>query len=308
MLSTYLASLLPCCYLTPKKKTYRLGLLALTLLLFVLLQARTALIASILTIVFYAAAQFKLPLKTLLACSLFLGILIVLLALWHPESLLGRFYIWMVCCHMLAKNPFGWGTCAFERYYPEEQSLFTMTHPELASTLNYDIVHSPFNEFLNVGVGLGLLPLCLYIAFTVYVLIKAHRIHSKLFYPLLTFQILSCSYFPFRIIPVAAIYILFCGMVLNQTEKKAMGIKIPIGISKGVTVCFSLVLWLGASISTYSYLCWEKGLASGKQGTEIAASRKHFEKAYPWLNGTAVFWFPMPNGIIKTRIKKKPMA
>lgn len=79
MLSTYLASLLPCCYLTPKKKTYRLGLLALTLLLFVLLQARTALIASILTIVFYAAAQFKLPLKTLLACSLFLGILIVLL-------------------------------------------------------------------------------------------------------------------------------------------------------------------------------------------------------------------------------------
>lgn len=105
MLSTYLASLLPCCYLTPKKKTYRLGLLALTLLLFVLLQARTALIASILTIVFYAAAQFKLPLKTLLACSLFLGILIVLLALWHPESLLGRFYIWMVCCHMLAKIP-----------------------------------------------------------------------------------------------------------------------------------------------------------------------------------------------------------
>ena len=289
MLSTYLASLLPCCYLTPKKKTYRLGLLALTLLLFVLLQARTALIASILTIVFYAAAQFKLPLKTLLACSLFLGILIVLLALWHPESLLGRFYIWMVCCHLLAKNPFGWGTCAFERYYPEEQSLFTMTHPELASTLNYDIVHSPFNEFLNVGVGLGLLPLCLYIAFTVYVLIKAHRIHSKLFYPLLTFQILSCSYFPFRVIPVAAIYILFCGMVLNQTEKKAMGIKIPIGISKGVTVCFSLVLWLGASISTYSYLCWEKGLASGKQGTEIAASRKHFEKAYPWLNGNGRF-------------------
>ncbi|MCD8317766.1 MAG: hypothetical protein LUC45_02405 [Paraprevotella sp.] len=96
---------------------------------------------------------------------------------------------------MLTKRPFGWGTCAFERYYPEEQSMFTMTHPGLASTLNYDIVHSPFNEFMNVGVGLGLLPLCLYIAFTVYILIKGHRIRSTLFYPLLTFQKQSgCHY------------------------------------------------------------------------------------------------------------------
>lgn len=166
-----------------------------------------------------------------------------------------------------------------------------MTHPELASTLNYDIVHSPFNEFLNVGVGLGLLPLCLYIAFTVYVLIKAHRIHSKLFYPLLTFQILSCSYFPFRIIPVAAIYILFCGMVLNQTEKKAMGIKIPIGISKGVTVCFSLVLWLGASISTYSYLCWEKGLASASKERKSQQAVSTLKRLTPGSTETAVFGF-----------------
>lgn len=289
MLSAYLAFLLPCCYLSSQKRKIRLGLLALTFLLFILLQARTALMASTLTFVVYAAFRFKLPLKTLLACSLFLGILIVLLALWHPESLLGRFYIWIVSCHMMAKNPFGWGTCAFERYYPEEQSLFTMTHSGLAATLNYDIVHSPFNEFLNVGVGVGLLPLCLYIAFTVYVLIKAHRIRSTLFYPLLTFQILSCSYFPFRIVPLAAIYILFCGMVLNQTEKEATGINIPTRISKAAAACLSLALWLGASISTYSYFCWKKGLAFGKQETETTASRKYFEKAYPWLRGNGRF-------------------
>ena len=180
-----------------------------------------------------------------------------------------------------------------------------MTHPELASTLNYDIVHSPFNEFLNVGVGLGPPPLCLYIAFTVYVLIKAHRIHSKLFYPLLTFQILSCSYFPFRIIPVAAIYILFCGMVLNQTEKESYGDKDSHwDFQRSYSMLFPRPL-VGSIHQHIQLPLLGKRLASGKQGTEIAASRKHFEKAYPWLNGNGRFWFPMPNGIIKTRIKKK---
>lgn len=286
MLSAYLAFLLPCCYLSPKGKTCRLCLLILTLLLFVLLQARTALIASILPLLVYTI-RFKISVKTLWSYGCILAILIVLLALWHPESLLGRFYIWIVSCHMLIKNPFGWGTYAFERYYPEEQSLFTMTHSELASTLNYDIVHSPFNEFLNVGVGLGILPLALYIAFTAYILITAWRIRSGLFYPLLTFQILSCSYFPFRIIPLAIIYILFCSMILNQTSQRDASFKVSSQTARLITLCISLVLCFGTPLSAYSYLRWKKGIDRSKAGNP--ASHTDFEKACPFLCGNGRF-------------------
>jgi hypothetical protein len=32
-----------------------------------------------------------------------------------------------------------------------------MHHPEITNNFNTDIVHSPFNEFLNIGVTLGIL-------------------------------------------------------------------------------------------------------------------------------------------------------
>ena len=220
MLSAYLSALLPACYLSGKHAKLRFVALLLVFGLFVLLQSRTAIVATVATLAVYCLRRWRVGKSVVLAVCLVAVAGFAILVAWHPASFLGRVYIWIVSLWMMAEKPFGWGIHAFSKHYMEQQAQFTISHPSIASALNYGYVDSPYNEFLWVGVTFGVVALVVYAAAVALMLRMLAANNSALFYPFLTFQILSLSYFPFAISPLMSLYVVLCGSAVNLYAHK----------------------------------------------------------------------------------------
>ncbi|MBV3636192.1 MULTISPECIES: O-antigen ligase family protein [Bacteroides] len=289
MLSAYLAVLLPFCYMSNKWKAFRIVITGLTLSLFFLLQARTAIITSIIILLLYYIRKHKMSRIYILSGILTLIIGFIFLVNWHSISVLGRCYIWVVALSMVLSKPFGWGPYAFEKYYPEYQSIFTVQHPNIAKALNYDIVHSPYNEFLNITVTIGIIGLVLYLLLVAYVLITAYRTKSPLIYPLVSFQIVSLSYFPFKIIPLTVIYIICCSIVIS-TDKfyriRITNILIKLKSSVFYIIVPVIICFLTGA---FSFVNWKKGIEQSDKIETYYNACESFEKCYPFLKNNGRF-------------------
>lgn len=290
MLSAYLAVLLPFCYISNKWKIFRIIVISLTVFLFFFLQARTAIVATVATILLYYICRLKISKMYVVVGMLMLIIGFVFLVHWHSISVLGRFYIWIVALSMVVSKPFGWGPYAFEKYYPEYQSKFTIEHPEIANALNYDVVHSPYNEFLNVAVTIGVVGLIFYLLFTISVLIVAYKTKSLLLYPLLAFQFVSLSYFPFRIIPLTVIYIICCSIVIG-TANALFRIRITYSFSrlKLLTFCVLIPVIICFSLGIFSFGYWRKAVEQSSDIETYNQACESFEKSYPFLKNNGRF-------------------
>lgn len=213
----------------------------------------------------------------------------IFLVNWHSISVLGRCYIWVVALSMVLSKPFGWGPYAFEKYYPEYQSIFTVQHPNIAKALNYDIVHSPYNEFLNITVTIGIIGLVLYLLLVAYVLITAYRTKSPLIYPLVSFQIVSLSYFPFKIIPLTVIYIICCSIVIS-TDKfyriRITNILIKLKSSVFYIIVPVIICFLTGA---FSFVNWKKGIEQSDKIETYYNACESFEKCYPFLKNNGRF-------------------
>lgn len=290
MLSAYLAVLLPFCYISNKWKVFRIILILLTVSLFFYLQARTAIVTTIITILLYYVCRIKISRLYILIGVVMLILAIVLLIHWHSISVLGRFYIWIVALSMVIAKPFGWGPYAFEKYYPEYQSKFTIEHPEIANSLNYDIVHSPYNEFLNIAVTIGIIGLIFYLLFTISVLIIAYKTKSPLLYPLLAFQFVSLSYFPFQIIPLTVIYIVCCSIVLGTTNAPfRMRLIYSFSRLKLLTFCVLIPVIICLSLGLFSLGYWRKAIEQSYSIETYGEACGSFEKSYPFLKNNGRF-------------------
>lgn len=290
MLSAYLTVLLPFCYVSNKWKHFRIMVIALTVFLFFFLQARTAIVATAMTILLYYIRKLKVSKMYVIIGMLILMGGFVLLIHWHSISVLGRFYIWIVALFMIVSKPFGWGPYAFEKYYPEYQSKFTIEHPEIANALNYDVVHSPYNEFLNVAVTIGIVGLIFYLLFTISVLIVAYKTKSLLLYPLLAFQFVSLSYFPFRIIPLTVIYIICCSIVIGTTNAPfRMRITYSFFFRKLLTFCVLIPVIICFSLGIFSFGYWRKAIEQSSNIETYSQACKSFEKSYPFLKNNGRF-------------------
>lgn len=290
MLSAYLAVLLPFCYMSDKWKLFRIIVVVLTISLFFFIQARTAIATTALTILLYYVCRMKVSKISILIGTMMLILGIVLLIHWHTISVLGRFYIWIVALSMMVSKPLGWGPYAFEKYYPEYQSKFTIEYPEIANALNYDIVHSPYNEFLNIAVTIGIVGLLFYLLFTIFTLITAYRIKSLLLYPLLAFQFVSLSYFPFRIIPLTAIYIICCSIVIGATNAPfRVCIIYSFSKLKILAFCVLIPVIICFSLGLFSFGYWRKAIEQSSDIETYSKACESFEKSYPFLKNNGRF-------------------
>lgn len=168
---------------TKLKNILQYILLLLVILLFFALQARTAITAIFFVILtFFISKKKKQIHKYIIIIIITIIGGLILLIYWHPISVWGRFYLWLISITMIIEKPLGWGIYGFSKYFPDFQASFTINHPQIANWLNYDIIHSGYNELLNIGVILGLPAIMLYIIFTIYTLRLAFQFNFFISY------------------------------------------------------------------------------------------------------------------------------
>ena len=174
MLGSYIAVLLPFCFMQ-KDGWKKIGYLAFLtgILLLVFIQARSALLSIMLCGVLWLIINKRISKKEILVAVSLSFIILGLLMVWHPESVYGRFFVWFVSLKMIIEKPLGWGIFAFEKYYPEFQASYLALNQHLPDFISPDVVHSPFNELLNIAATLGVVGLLLFIVFVVYVFFQA---------------------------------------------------------------------------------------------------------------------------------------
>ena len=290
MLSAYLAVLLPFCYTGNRKWIFfQVSIVGLTVFLFFYLQARTAIVTTaIVLLLYYARTRHIHKMYIILGISV-LVIGVAFLIYWHEISVLGRLYIWIVSLAMFVSKPLGWGPYAFDKYYPEYQSVFTTEHPELANALNYDIVHSSYNEFLNIAVTIGLIGLILYVLFVAYILKTSYKTKSLLFFPLCAFQIVSLSYFPFKIIPLTIVYVICCSIVVSTNNVYKIHL-VGSGIrGKFFASCIIIPVLFCFLFSMLSFNYWEKAVKQSREIETYNEACESFNCGYPFLKDNGRF-------------------
>ncbi|MDR1171709.1 MAG: O-antigen ligase family protein [Bacteroidales bacterium] len=246
MSGAYLAVLSPFCYMNREWRIFKTVVLCLTVVLLLLMQARTALVAVAVAGTAYLLLSGQLSRKTFFRWALIPAMAVVAaLVWWHPGSVAGRLFIWWIALNMLVSRPTGWGLYAFEKHYPEFQAEYVAGH-DISAFFHPDAVHSPYNEFLNVGVTLGVGGLLPYLSFIVFVLIAAYRTRSPLLYPVCAFLVVSLSYFPFKIVPLAVVGIALSALIVGHC---------PVG--RPATVGLKWKRWLLlAIIAPVAWLTW----------------------------------------------------
>jgi hypothetical protein len=293
MLGAYLAVLLPFCYISRTRKIFKFSVLFLGIILLLLLQARTAIVATVITGILYMLLSGIISKKQLIKWLVLpfitgLGLLIW----WHPSSFGGRLFIWFTSLNMIIKKPVGWGLYAFEKHYPEFQSEYVTSHDKIADIFNLDVVHSPFNEFLNVGVTLGVGGLLLFILFVMFVFVIAYRIRTPLLFPMCAFLIVSISYFPFRIAPLTIICITFAAFIINVSQIKPLFI---INIRQKIWLLFPILLIVMSLTWTNwnKYSKWQMAVENAQIKEKQHISNSYFSDIYTTMKGNGRFLITM---------------
>jgi hypothetical protein len=294
VLGAYLAVLLPFSYTHSRQKIFRYTVFVLGVALLVLLQARTALVATVITGILYFLLSGKITGKQLVKWLLVPFIVsVALLIWWHPASVSGRLFIWFTAFKMMIEKPMGWGLYAFEKHYPEFQSDYVASH-QIPDLFNPDLVHSSYNEFLNIGVTLGFVGMFLFILFVLFIMITAYRARTPFLYPICVFLIISLSYHPFAIIPLVIIFILFVAISFNSNRIKPI-LTIIIRQNTAVLIPIMIVATLLVRNSRVNYNRWKTAVEHTQKEEYWKKANIQFEEIYPVMKGNGRFLITWAN-------------
>lgn len=217
MLGSYLAVLFPFCLMQVRfLKIIGPAALILGFVSLLFNQSRTSIVAVLCIGLVWVIINKHLKVNALIMAGTILLFLLFLLIAWHPESVFGRFFLWHVAIKMIVAKPLGWGLLAFERDFPMFQAEILSNKPDIIQVFSPQVVHSPFNEFLNVGVTLGLIGIVLVCILLFLVFKRLIKTKSILLYPILVFVVVSMFYFPFKISPLIALVIPIIAWVTNN--------------------------------------------------------------------------------------------
>jgi len=284
MLGAYLAVLSPFCYVGNGRKSFGIIVLCLTVILLLLIQARTAIVAIAVAGILYLLLSGKLSMRTFLIWILSPTIAgLALLVWWHPASVVGRLFVWWISLNMLVTRPTGWGLYAFEKHYPEFQADYIVSH-DIPDIFNPDVVHSSFNEFLNIGVTLGVGGLFIFLLLVAYILFTAFKAKSPLLYSVCAFLVVSTTYFPLSIVPVSMMGIVLAALVTTQCPSKSLTSIRFDGITRWL---LSSVMAVIVALTCYNYQFyhkWQTAFSNINGGYNSG-----FEKIYPALKGNGRF-------------------
>lgn len=216
--------------------------LSVILLSICFLQCRTAyIVAAILLVELF---KFNIPFRKALVIKM-TAITLVIAALAFgikTDSTGGRMQIWKNSVQMIMNNPItGVGFGRFEKEY----NLF-VSQQNLPSN---DHVYMAYNDFLELAVEGGIIPVTLYIAFLVLLIIRFKNDPQKLSL-VISFIVIQLTNFGFQAIPAFALFLIYIGTSL-QLEKEvisAPGKKLFIPklipalvIAGGLILCIKLI-------------------------------------------------------------------
>ncbi len=186
---------------------------------------------------------------------------------WKKDSADGRLLIWECSWEMIKDKPIvGHGIGAFEAHYMEYQASYFERHPDSKYTMLADNVKHPFNEFLLVGVQLGvggwiiMIILCMFL-FYCYKRHPSTEGYTALL-TLLAIAIFSFFSYPFSY-PFTWIIVAWCIGVLimkgyeNIDIWKITGMRVKRTMVMTLLVA-SLLLLYGVTRRTIAELEWRK--------------------------------------------------
>ena len=249
------------------------GLLSLIFIALLFSASRAVILSSFLLIVLYHAQTVvsywkRLPIVCRLICCLFVFFAIVLLYFLKQDSANGRLLIWGTSCVMIIDCPWGFGVGGVAREYMNYQAEFLSNfHSDYWLNLS-DNITRVFNEYLSVGIELGMIPMLLLLMAFVYLLrriLKETDKHNKICL-LLLFSISFTSFFSYPLYyPVSWVVIGYSiSCLLNPN-------KYTITIRNAFLPCYFVILFI---VSVLLY-----------QRQELRYQRKWYVSAQAALNG-----------------------
>ena len=151
------------------------------------------------------------------------------------------------------------------------------------------MVYSPYNEFLHIGVSLGVFALLMYVVFVVYLFKLLVKNNSVLFYPFLTFQILSLSFFPFSVIPLVIIYVIICCYTVNLYAPKIYFYKMKVCVGRCVQVFTTTVIFFLFVVNIYCFDKWKLAIRNISNWDKKEFVASCYERIYPLLKNNGRF-------------------
>lgn len=162
-----------CLLLTTQKgwKRYLGSIVAITIIIATVLSlSRAGILSLLITFAVWIWKRLRIPVRIkwsfLLLASIFMTGLLYYL---KKDSADGRLLIWKCSLNMIKDQPLsGWGIGGFEAHYMDYQAEYFKQNPDSKYTLLADTVQYPFNEYLNIGVTLGMLGIMAILIWLVY--------------------------------------------------------------------------------------------------------------------------------------------
>lgn len=286
MLGSYLATLVPFCFIEKKNNhIFGYSILLLTLVTLVILQARSAILALLGCGIIWLMTHMALKMRTLAIVTGLSFALLSLLILWHPESVTGRLFVWIIALKMIFQKPMGWGLNAFEKNYPEFQASIISANEPFPQFISPEVVHTPYNEFINIGVSLGVSGLFLYTLLVIIIFSRGIKLISSEIYPLISFLIVSLFYFPFKI---DALVCLIIPMLALISAKLKMNVLVCTSKRLIKLIYFSLLvistlLAIGSIKGLVKYNMWRYAFSISMKTEHLIESERIFNELYPYF-------------------------
>ena len=178
------------------------------------------------------------------------------------------------------------GDCSvLKRITLNSKHLFFQREGQWTNFFSPEVVHSPFNEFLNVGVTIGIIALILIITLFCIIFYYLCKSKDRLLYPLLSFFIISLFYFPFKISPLLALIIPIVAWISNKGHPVRQ-IQLPKHYSYVFFLCLILLSAVLAfkGIQTYkNFKQWQYVYILSNDDTSNINAEKLFARLYPKL-------------------------
>jgi O-antigen ligase len=248
------------------------------------------------TIVWLFAKSKMAKQKINIALVVALVVLPIILYFSKKDSADGRLLIWRCTLDMIADKPvFGHGQGAFKAKYMLYQAAYFKAHPDSQYATLADNVLHPFNEYLLILAGYGVVGLAVAILL-VCILLRAYRRNpgdEKLvaLMSLLALSVHSFFSYPFRYPFTWGLLFLNAVVICNPCRIVALRV-----LNKKIMIVRAIVFMLFAGLTTYTVILTQAHIRwnSIARLSLMGQTRKvlpEYERLYRWLGKDGLFLY-----------------
>jgi O-antigen ligase len=249
-------------------------------------------------------------------CKVVLLLIIALCAgaaagMYHikKDSADGRALIWKISLQVAVRHPFGVGIGQFPAVYGEAQSAYF--EAEKGTEQEQRVAGNPeygFNEYLQIAIEQGVVPLALFLCILGYSLYKGFkRRKTGATASLLSLLFVAVSSYPFSVLPFLIVMSLLLAMINDRRkphfDQNSPSISSRVALPIFVLLCgISILLWICCTVRpTYqAYRSWGQ-LRWMYQSGAYEICTKAYSALEPQLSDQLDFLFEYAQSLSKTR-------